>query len=309
MSELQDLEIFRTVLDSLQTGVYLIDRGGKIRFWNDGAERITGYRRHDVLGRFCHENILVPCNDRGCALCGATCPFMQTLHDGQSREVRIQLRHKQGHRVPAHMRIVPIRDPHGSIIGIAESFDALRFTSDRDRHQHNLATYGCLDETTGTPNHGFTQFHLRENLASFAEYHLPFGIARIRIDRLGHFQKAYGREAVDSILRVVAETMRSGLRPNDFLGRWTDDQFLAILMDCGLAGMEEAGARMRKVVGCAGLQWWGDELSATISLGYSAAQAGDTIESLLERAQRSLEQKSASCSLAATAGNQGQSKD
>ena len=113
----------------------------------------------------------------------------------------------------------------------------------------------------------------------------------------------------DGILRVVSETMRSGLRPSDFLGRWTDDQFLAILMDCGVAGMEEAGARMRKVVGCAGLQWWRDELSATISLGYSAAQTGDTMESLLERAQRSLEEKSASCVLAASAGNEGRSKE
>src|SRR5580700_1147954 len=102
----------------------------------------------------------------------------------------------------------------------------------------------------------------------------------------------------DGILRVVSETMRSGLRPSDFLGRWTDDQFLAILMDCGVAGMEEAGARMRKVVGCAGLQWWRDELSATISLGYSAAQTGDTME-----------EKSASCVLAASAGNEGRSKE
>jgi len=49
MSELQDPSIFRSVLDSLQTGVYLVGRDGKIVFWNDGAERITGYRRHEVL--------------------------------------------------------------------------------------------------------------------------------------------------------------------------------------------------------------------------------------------------------------------
>jgi hypothetical protein len=41
MTELQDPTIFRTVLDSLQTGVYLIGRDRKILFWNDGAERIT----------------------------------------------------------------------------------------------------------------------------------------------------------------------------------------------------------------------------------------------------------------------------
>ena len=121
--------------------------------------------------------------------------------------------------------IVPIRDTHGSILGVAESFDEQRFTFGRNRHQHNLAVYGCLDETTGTPDQGFTQFHLRETLASFAAYHLPFGVMRIEVDQLGHFRAAYGREAETAILRVVAETIRKSLRPNDFLGRWAADQF------------------------------------------------------------------------------------
>lgn len=292
MPVLQDPEIFRTVLDSLQTGVYLLDRERRILFWNDGAERITGYLRHDVVGRFCRENILAHCNDQSCLLCGSSCPFTQTLLDGKSREAKIQLRHKQGYRVPVRVRIVPIRDRHGSIIGVAESFDEQRFVFD-ERRQHDLAAYGCLDETTGLPNHGFTQFHLRENHASFAQYHLPFGILCIRVDQLAHFRAAYGREANAAILRVIAETMRNSLRPSDFLGRWTEDQFLAILINCADTGIGEAGERIRKVVSCAGLQWWGDELSVTVSVGHATAQAGDTIDSLLERAQRSLEQASA----------------
>ena len=302
MSELQDPEIFRTVLDTLQTGVYLVDRNRKIVFWNDGAERITGYMRHDVLGRFCRESLLLHCNDQGCVLCGATCPFTQTMHDGKSREARIQLRHKQGHRVPVRMRIVPIRDHHGSVIGVAESFDEPGFAFE-DRRQHDLAAYGCLDETTGVPNHGFTQFHLRENHASFAEYHLPFGIICIRVNRLGQFGAAYGHEAGGAILRVVAETMRNSLRPSDFLGRWTEDQFLAILVNCSNTGVQEAGQRILRVVSCAGLQWWGDELSVTVSIGYATAQAGDTIDSLLERAQRLLEQSCAERAVAAPSRN------
>jgi diguanylate cyclase (GGDEF)-like protein/PAS domain S-box-containing protein len=308
MSGLQDPEIFRTVLDSLQTGVYLLDRERKILFWNDGAERITGYMRHDVVGRFCRENILVHCNDQSCVLCGSTCPFTQTLHDGKSREAKIQLRHKQGYRVPVRVRIVPIRDQHGSIIGVAESFDEQRFVFD-ERRQHNLAAYGCLDETTGIPNHGFTQFHLRENHASFAEYHLPFGIMRIQVDQLARFRAAYGREASAAILHVVAETMRNSLRPSDFLGRWTEDQFLAILINCTTAGVGEAGERIRKVVGCAGLQWWGDELSVTVSVGHATAQAGDTIDSLLERAQHSLDQTSAKPHAAAASSAAGGSAE
>jgi diguanylate cyclase (GGDEF)-like protein/PAS domain S-box-containing protein len=303
MSELQGPEVFRTILDSLQTGVYMVDRERRILFWNEGAEKITGYHRHEVLGRFCRENILLHCNDERCRLCGAACPFTQTMHDGKAREARIQLRHKQGHRIPVRGWIVSIRDTHGSILGVAESFDEQRFTFGRNRHQHNLAVYGCLDETTGTPNQGFTQFHLRETLASFAAYHLPFGVMRIEVDQLGHFRAAYGREAESAILRVVAETIRKSLRPNDFLGCWAADQFLVILTDCTLADLKTSYERIRKVVSCAGLLWWGDELSVTVSAGLTTAQLEDTLDSLMTRAQQALDQTSVKLVAAAAASS------
>jgi two-component system, cell cycle response regulator len=305
MSELQDPEIFRTVLDSLQTGVSMVDRNGKILFWNQGAERLTGHKRHEVVGRSCRDNILVQCNDRGCVACGATCPISRTLHEGKPQEAKMQLRHKAGHPVHVLMRIAPLRDPHGSIIGIAESFDEQSFASERDRNQHTLAAHGCMDETTGVPNHDFTQFHLGKSFASFARYHLPFGVIVIQVDRLEHFRAAYGRQAEDAVLRVVAQTMRNAFRPSDFLGRWTEDQFLAILINCGDPGVEHTWERIRKMVTCAGLRWWSDELSVTTSVGYATVQAEDTIDSLLHRATRLLQRSSTVRTASASAGSQG----
>jgi len=292
MSELQDPEIFQTVLDSLPTGVYVVDRNGKIFFWNQGAERITGFMRHEVVGRSCRESILVHCNAQGCADCGATCSFSLTMHDGKPREARMRLRHKEGHPIPVLLRTVPIRDRRGILLGAAESFEEQRLASDRDRRQRNLSD-GCVDETTGMPNREFTQFNLRENLTSLEQYHLPFGIMRIRVDHLKEFRAAYGRQAGDAILRVVAQTMRDSLRPSDFLGRWEEDGFLVILANCGTQGVERAAARIRSVVSCAGLRWWGDELTVSTTVGYSIAQGGDTIDSLLNRAQGSLQQAAA----------------
>ncbi len=292
MSEFQNPEIFRTVLDSLQTGVNVVDRSGKIFFWNQGAERITGHMRHDVVGRPCHDNVLVHCNQQGCVDCGASCPFRRTMHDGKSREVRMRLRHKAGHPVPVLIRIVALRDAHGSIIGLAESFEEQRLASDRDRRQQSLAASGCMDETSGVANHEFTQFRLRENLASLAQYHLPFGITCIQVDHVQDFRATYGRQAGDAILRLVAQTMRDSLRPSDLVGRWGEDEFLAILMDCESGGVQRTAERIRKVVACAGLRWWGDDLSVSTSIGWAVAQAGDTIEALVQRARSSLQQAS-----------------
>ena len=96
MPDLEELEIFRTVLDGLQTGVYLVDRDRKIRFWNGSAEAITGYHLHDVLGHFSRDNVLVGCDDTGCVLCGAECPLTHVINQGKAREAHVFLRHKSG---------------------------------------------------------------------------------------------------------------------------------------------------------------------------------------------------------------------
>ena len=52
-----DPELFRNVLEGLHNGVYVMDRSGKILFWNDGAERIAGYLRQGMMGRVSQEQL------------------------------------------------------------------------------------------------------------------------------------------------------------------------------------------------------------------------------------------------------------
>src|SRR5579871_6444059 len=163
-----DPNIFRAILDSLQIGVYLLDRNRRIVFWNRGAERIIGYQRHEVVGHLCQENILPDCGDHGCGLCGAACPLALTIHEGKAKEAHVYFRHHDGHKAAMQVWAVPVRDENGIVIGVAESFYESKSTSGRNR-RGTLAAHGCLDATTGVANLDFTYFHLRENLASFHE--------------------------------------------------------------------------------------------------------------------------------------------
>jgi PAS domain S-box-containing protein len=45
------------VLATIGDGVFLVDRGGRIRLWNTAAERITGLAEQDVLGRPAAESV------------------------------------------------------------------------------------------------------------------------------------------------------------------------------------------------------------------------------------------------------------
>src|SRR5258706_8298393 len=80
MSALQDPEIYLNVLESMQIGVCAVDLENKIVFWNDGAERITCYLRHEVLGRSCADNIQRQCNHVKGELCPQRCPLATAVH-------------------------------------------------------------------------------------------------------------------------------------------------------------------------------------------------------------------------------------
>ncbi len=290
MVELGDARIFEAVVDSLETGVYLVDQHRKIMYWNHGAERISGYKRQDVIGRFCRDDLLVHCDENEKQLCGAACPLVECMRDGQPREAALYLRHREGHRVPVHVRAIPLRDRNGVIVGAGELFEERSFLPETDRRRDDLAKYGCKDESTELPNQALMTSYLRERLGLFTAHAIPFGVLLIEPERLQLFQSAYGHEAVRAILRVVGHTLKNTLRPTDYLGRWKGNRFLGILPGCTENFLETVAHRLKATVGGSRISWWGDRLSITIRVAGAAIAAEDTVESLLERVETAMKE-------------------
>jgi len=209
---LLDPDVFRYVLESLQAGVYMVDRSRRILCWNDGAERISGYLRQDVLGRICEESLLMHCDEHGTDLCDSACPLSQTLLDGKKREMSVYLRHKSGHLLPVHMWCVAIRDAHGNVIGASQSFDEHRPPDGPELRYQELATHGCLDPVIGLPNVSFTRTRLREQMGRFSEHQIPFSILIISLAADKAFRATHGQAAAERMLQPFTrlEAARSG---------------------------------------------------------------------------------------------------
>jgi diguanylate cyclase (GGDEF)-like protein/PAS domain S-box-containing protein len=288
MSLFNDPEIYRTVLECMQNGVYLVDRSEKIQFWNAGAERITGYLRQDVLGHSCRD-FFAPQEQEGqdgiCEFGGA---LASVLRDGRPAITELTLRHKGGHQVSLNVRSMPIRNREGAIIGVVESFDDDHRITYSERRHNKLKNYGCIDDTTGVLTRSFVETHLRENLMTFSEHRVPFSILCVEVDGLAHFRAKYGASAVAAMLRTAALTLESSIRPTDFLGLHAENRLLTVLAECSATETKRVGDRLRRMVHNTKFKWWGVHVSLTASFGGTAARAGDTEESLMERAERSL---------------------
>jgi len=301
MPPFQDPRIYRDILDGLQIGVSVLDLHNKIVFWSDGAEQITGYARIDVLGHSCAENILLHCNQNSCEMCIEKCPIAAALHDAKPVEAISFIHHRSGHWTPVHTWAIPLRDEHGSIIGIIQTFESEFAVNGPDPNDQSMKDRGCLDYATELPNHALMQSHLREMLGTFAELQIPFGVVCMEVRELSQFRARYGQEAAASILRVLARTLRNTIWPTDFVGRWSEDRFLVILSGCGEEGLQTVSERMLRMTSRATIEWWGEELSVVISAGSTAALLGDTVESLLLRAQDALKKNGAASPVRAAA--------
>lgn len=296
MSSLNDPEICRSILESLPSGLYIVDLQRRIMLWSDGAERITGRLRHEVIGHSCISETLLRCGQPGCQFCDEDGPVGRAIKTSQSAESVGSLRHKAGYEIPVRICAVPVHNQHGSIIGAVETFEELRLAAIPDDRRDSPQPPGCIDDITGIASHALMQSHLRETLATFTELQVPFGVLCLRLEGLEHFRASFGTEAASSLLRVVARTLEGGLWKTDFAGRWSDDQFLVIVNGCRDEALDSVRERLRLMLANDAIEWWGDWQSLPVSVGQAAALPGDTAESLLQRAQQSLKAISAAVS-------------
>lgn len=288
MSAFSDPEIYRTALESVPTGLCMIDQQKRVTAWSAGAEQLTGRLRHEVIGHSCVNEALLQCDQPGCEFCNEECPLARAMKVGQPVEAIGFLHHKQGHEIPVRLRAVPVRNAHGSIVGALETFEEQRVAS-HDQRQDTMDVPGCMDEVTLLASQTMMRSRLRDTLTTFHEVHVPFAVLLARPAGFEHFRASFGPEAASMLLRAFARTLEGALWRTDFVGRWGEDEFLMILNGCSDQSMHAVRDRVHRLLAENAIEWWGERRSLPVSIGLAAAQAEDSVESLMARAHQCLD--------------------
>jgi len=285
MPPFDDSEIWRGLFEDLPIGCCVLDTHKRIILWSVGAERITGHLRHEVVGHSCVGETLLHCDQPGCEFCSEQCPLAKAMKMSQPAEALAFLHHKSGHEVPVQVHAVPVHNSRGAIIGAVETFD--RHLSTKFSHRADLP--GSIDEVTGIASRAAMQSHLRHAFSAFSDTQVPFGLLCLRLVGLDRFRASFGHEAGDSLLRLAARTLEGSLWNTDFAGRWAEDQFLVILNGCREDALPPVREHLRRMLANDSIEWWGERRSLPVGIGQATVQPGDTLETLLARAQTSLD--------------------
>jgi diguanylate cyclase (GGDEF)-like protein/PAS domain S-box-containing protein len=289
-----DDNFFEEILNSLQDGIYYLDRNRTITYWNRGAEKITGYTAEQVIGRSCRNNILNHVNEQGLVLCNDHCPMAATMQDGAPREVYVYLHHAEGHRIPVQVRSTPIRDKDGNITGAVETFSKGASPEMTERRLRKLQQTALLDPLTAIGNRRHLESRLKIRMVDFTENEVVFGLLFCDIDHFKAINDTYGHNLGDKVLRMVAQTLRENIRESDTIGRWGGEEFLVILQDMDENSLRVIGEKLLHLVRRSHLILPDKHiLSVTISIGGTLVRKNETIDAVVDRADRLMYQSKA----------------
>ena len=281
---LENPKLFRHLVEDLPMGIYIVDPRRRIRFWNHGAEHITGHLAQEVVGLVL-DDVVQACDEHGVRLSAEQRPVSTTIQQRESQECTAFYLHKGGYRVAVVIRTRPILEYGDTIGGVSVLFEEAVIDKDKNEDRSNVAAvkpmYGCLDPVTGVPSRRLTRAVMHECMTGMEESHIGFGLLRIRVLGLEEFRSKHGPQSVAPFLRATAHTLRRTLGEETFLGCWGENEFLAVLSSASPVTLAATAETLFNLLSQSEVLWWGDHFLVQPEIDCIVATPGHDLDSLL----------------------------
>ncbi len=212
---------------------------------------------------------------------------LKRVVEGGSAHHRFRLRSLEGdyHWVDGHGK--PYVDAEGHTDGL---IGALRIVDDRVEVEQKLERLARFDALTGLANRGEAIARLEAALDHPPALGVHLGILFCDVDRFKEINDSWGHGMGDVVLATLAARIRECVRQGDTVGRTGGDEILVVLP--GLRGIDQLSHISEKIRARAAepIQEPGTTIHATLSIGATLAVPGETVSSVIARADAAMYQ-------------------
>jgi two-component system, NtrC family, response regulator HydG len=126
----QELNLYwKTVVDTIQDGVMIVDTGGTIISVNRAFEVIIGYTRDEIVGRSC---TTLNCNTCELAREKDTCNWCRLFRTGNMKQKRCVIMRKDGNYVHVLKNASVLHDAKGNVMGAVETMTDITQLVEKD---------------------------------------------------------------------------------------------------------------------------------------------------------------------------------
>lgn len=239
---------------------------------NPGLEKITGMSREEMLNQ--PATILFAPDDHPALL--------DYLEQGDVDEEELLARHRTNGDFEVEISLSSLDD---------SADDRILELRDISRHkalESQLSRLATHDSLTGALNRRACDQAIRKELDRAERYGNGFCIALLDIDHFKRINDTYGHAAGDHILKRFAQCCQNQLRSTDCLARFGGEEFIILLVDTELEAAGQLLERTRQAVNRLALEDLPPEDKLRFSAGLTRWQSGDTLDTLVRRADQAL---------------------
>jgi diguanylate cyclase (GGDEF)-like protein len=193
------------------------------------------------------------------------------------------------HEVEAHARLQRVYDELQTMVRHQQKM----FTIVKQLYNEQMQA-ATTDAVTGLPNHRAIMNRIEEEIVR-CQGGTSFTMLFIDIDHFKQVNDTYGHRAGDAILQEVGVRLRTGIRAEDFVGRYGGEEFTIVLYDSDLEDASRIGEQLRASIADTPCTYEVEEtqivipISVTASFGVASFRLhGITPHTLIESADHAM---------------------
>ena len=276
-------------LERLYDGFHLVDTDGRILIWNRRAERFLGRSAEEMLGqRWSVDTLGYRHLDERPMPAGET-PMLRAIETGKTALLPMLAKQGNGQFAQVELQAVPLFDEQGRLQGVAEFYRDLARNSGKQLNTfRDLKLAATRDALTNVANRRELENHLVAMVEEFTEKNgEPFSVIFADADHFKRVNDTYGHSVGDQVLIDLARLLTQETYSGELVGRYGGEEFIILCPDTNLEQAARRAERLRatlrkfKIGGI-------DRLRVTASFGVAQSEPGDSVESLLRRADKAL---------------------
>ncbi|MFQ5949588.1 MAG: diguanylate cyclase, partial [Nitrospiria bacterium] len=264
------LSTCRSIFEYSPDGMFLTDKRLIIQAFNPALEKLTGWKKEEVVGKKTCMNLFHCSDDKGDEVCPGTCPGLIALE-------------KEG-SVPYREIMFYTRD--GKEVSVASSHKVLRDTDDgevyilcilkditlKKAEERALKQEAITDGLTGLYNYRYFRKQLDLEIKRAERYLHPISLLMVDIDNFKYYNDHHGHLRGNNILERIASLLKTYTRETNLVARYGGEEFAVLLPEAEAKIAAKAAVRMRRVIQKELFPFQEDQPSGnlTISLGVAS---------------------------------------
>ncbi|WP_035408202.1 bifunctional diguanylate cyclase/phosphodiesterase [Bacillus sp. SJS] len=213
---------FRSVFESANDAIILADSRGVIISWNQGAERMFGYKELEVTGQ--KLQMIIPDKFKEAHQRGMD-RYLSTKEErvvGQT--VELEGLNKNGNEFPIELSLASWKEDQEIYFS-----SIIRDITERKKTEMKINQMVYRDALTDLPNRLLLNDRLSSAMDQAAANQQQIGIMFMDLDRFKNINDTLGHDAGDQLLIEVAKRIKASLDKSDTVSRQGGDEFIILL--------------------------------------------------------------------------------